>query len=683
MSINNYVLIDSSFRDRTQFPNPANFEINFATDNQDNVIFDSAILFPYPNQPKTISTIVQYNQNIFYNINKNNNIDISILNYYNFYTNQVSLDNTVYETNNNQITVSLPLTQNTYNNAVIEFLSYDNLEYTNIPFSVSTRFRPSVYTPIISSSYVSGIVELEGVTQYSPSSPYIIYTDSAYLDNTNQCYLDPRSSDIDNYYVGKNIIINNTSYLINKYDGLKRIVTIEGTFETTPSPGDTYEITTTNKWTYEISYEYYPNYENQLTDIYYLFDADNSYLYRFNYPMKIPGNILPAEIFSGVPTFPSFHLGYRIRKQRPLYHDVIQDVLDSTTQIKLPSSASSEDDYYVGKWIWISNTEQNIFRIYSGDDKTIYFQGSRGSGWGTLTPDSPTLTFKDPTQVVEVLVNVDDVYETDYFVGMTIVMLTKAWNNLSSTLGYNSLLLSTFTNQTAAMGGIVLSSSNTNPMSITLYGGFPTYFDPLTNIDFLSVYFIKTNPNGNKYYYITNYDSSTRIITLSTQLAEPVSFGDFFDIDNATIISTPIVGIDRSLGYSIEECMLFNLQSIILPNQTLDVGNRISFYPYVYVEVSNLNIPDKNIIFSNNPFAVNSRIKVPIYNVIDPNISTFVRLDGRGMNTRIYFKFGDTIRIKVLLPNGTVFKTELNDSLIPSEPIPDLQCFFTFELSKI
>lgn len=132
-----------------------------------------------------------------------------------------------------------------------------------------------------------------------------------------------------------------------------------------------------------------------------------------------------------------------------------------------------------------------------------------------------------------------------------------------------------------------------------------------------------------------------------------------------------------------ETCYKIELVSLTLPNVILNsgYGNRIAFYPYVYVEFSSTNKPAKHILWSNNPNSTTSLFKIPMYNINTPEISKFVRVDGRGMTQTITFTPRDCYTLKVLLPNGETFLTE-SDTVPPDIPDEDLQISYTFSLTK-
>ena len=78
-------------------------------------------------------------------------------------------------------------------------------------------------------------------------------------------------------------------------------------------------------------------------------------------------------------------------------------------------------------------------------------------------------------------------------------------------------------------------------------------------------------------------------------------------------------------------CFRIKLISITLPNILLDnpLGGLIAFYPYIYVEFSNVNSPmsrNKGIIYSNNPNANRALFKVSVSDTNTPLRSKFIKL---------------------------------------------------------
>lgn len=135
-------------------------------------------------------------------------------------------------------------------------------------------------------------------------------------------------------------------------------------------------------------------------------------------------------------------------------------------------------------------------------------------------------------------------------------------------------------------------------------------------------------------------------------------------------------------------CYQIELLNIIIPNKILNcgVGSRIAFYPYIYVELSNISGSSsgmKNSIYSNNPNATSMVFRVPIYDVQNPTNSSFVKLDGDGMTQTLKFKPNDSIFFSVHLSNGELFKTLENETYAPLSPNPEIQISAAFSFKRV
>ena len=151
------------------------------------------------------------------------------------------------------------------------------------------------------------------------------------------------------------------------------------------------------------------------------------------------------------------------------------------------------------------------------------------------------------------------------------------------------------------------------------------------------------------------------------------------------------------LQYSYDNCGYLDIYStsqgfyeielldLVLPNVILDneVGSRIAFYPFVYVEFSNINNQTKNLIRSNNPNSISTVFKCPIIDINTPSISKYVKLDSNGMKQIIQFNTTNPITFSVYLPNGELFKTREVDNSSPNIPNHNLQISALIRLSKV
>jgi hypothetical protein len=135
-------------------------------------------------------------------------------------------------------------------------------------------------------------------------------------------------------------------------------------------------------------------------------------------------------------------------------------------------------------------------------------------------------------------------------------------------------------------------------------------------------------------------------------------------------------------------CYKIELLDIILPNEILAIGagSRIAYYPYVYVEISNVSSSGaglKNIIYSNNPNSSKAIFRVPIYDIVNPSNSAFVKVDGDGMVQTIKFKPNDNLQFSVTLPTGEYYETILQEYFSPSMPNVYCQISTCFSIERL
>ena len=135
-------------------------------------------------------------------------------------------------------------------------------------------------------------------------------------------------------------------------------------------------------------------------------------------------------------------------------------------------------------------------------------------------------------------------------------------------------------------------------------------------------------------------------------------------------------------------CYEIELLSLILPNLPLNntIGGLIAFYPYVYVELSNVSDPNagiKGVLYSNNPNARRALFKVGITDTPTPLTSSFIKVDGNRSVQTVKFKPNDTLHIRVYLSNGDLFQTLIQDNAPPLEPNPFVQISSTFSIKRL
>ena len=120
-------------------------------------------------------------------------------------------------------------------------------------------------------------------------------------------------------------------------------------------------------------------------------------------------------------------------------------------------------------------------------------------------------------------------------------------------------------------------------------------------------------------------------------------------------------------------CYEIELISITLPNLPLDntIGGLVAFYPYFYVELSNVNAPsrgNKGIIYSNNPNANRALFRVSVNDTNTPLRSSFIKLNGDGAKQTVKFRPNDDLHFRVSIFNGTTFQTLQKDTSPPLPP---------------
>lgn len=127
------------------------------------------------------------------------------------------------------------------------------------------------------------------------------------------------------------------------------------------------------------------------------------------------------------------------------------------------------------------------------------------------------------------------------------------------------------------------------------------------------------------------------------------------------------------------------LNSLVVPNQLLSTGDgdKIVFYPYLYVQLS-VEGQATNVMYSNNPNSTHALFKASISDVVNLTDSTFVGLAGDGdMVQTVRFKTEANFKFKVTLPDGEIFETVEKERFSPSRPNPLIQISALFEAKRI
>ena len=254
------------------------------------------------------------------------------------------------------------------------------------------------------------------------------------------------------------------------------------------------------------------------------------------------------------------------------------------------------------------------------------------------------------------------------------------------------------------------------PLSISTYNkiyiSYNTIFSKIKN--YYKNYFIRLRPggynvglfipyfNGNNLYgegyqnikshtrriIYYEYDGTNCIFTVENEFEKNINLLNYtieilpFSYDNFNPLTYTGTLVQQP------SCYEFELVNLILPNQILSVGNgsKIAFYPFVYVEITNVSSSSShliNTIYSNNPNATKMVFRVPIYDVQDPATTPFVRLVASNMIQTIKFKPDDNLLFSVRLPNGDIYNTIIPENYSPSSPNQKIQISVLFRFKRV
>jgi hypothetical protein len=170
-------------------------------------------------------------------------------------------------------------------------------------------------------------------------------------------------------------------------------------------------------------------------------------------------------------------------------------------------------------------------------------------------------------------------------------------------------------------------------------------------------------------------------------------------ITSSSLTVAEILGFSRdnlsSLNYTgstvsnqESKCHEIELLNMILPNKIVKNGNgsRLTYYPYLYVEFTNITSPTSNgnnIIYSNNPNSKKCIFKATMDDIPNPLTSPFIKIDGDGMLQTIKFKVNDNLKFVVRLPNGEPLEFDEEDTITPVEPDPYSQISALFSVRQL
>lgn len=366
------------------------------------------------------------------------------------------------------------------------------------------------------------------------------------------------------------------------------------------------------------------------------------------------------------------------------------------------STLNETDDFYDGLLLVDTTTsESSIITGWNNRTKIFTLETPFSDSW--TSGDGAEII--DPSTNSEIYVSSDPSFLEDTFVGQYLYDLTIDEYRLI--IDYDPLI-KVLTLESAFGGTWAIDDYyeivSQQAIVIGDTGPFPTDITPTTvtldanassenNIyvgQFIRLTNITTPPPTTESFgtrLITAYDGSTKTVTFTPSIdtsslvaAQQLRYQILqYTSDNASFLNyrSGKKQTQRSL-YRI------TLDNLVLPNQTLDnqFGGTTAFYPYVYLVFSNDSIGTNSLLNSNNPNSSAAVFRCPITDIANPNLSTFIKIRSTMQNT-IRFNPEEDLRFQVFLPNGTVFKTVIEDNLPPERVKPGIQISCTIGLIKL
>jgi hypothetical protein len=191
-------------------------------------------------------------------------------------------------------------------------------------------------------------------------------------------------------------------------------------------------------------------------------------------------------------------------------------------------------------------------------------------------------------------------------------------------------------------------------------------------------------------FYIKYYKGSTReaFVNVTQETLELLPKTDYMiNIVNYKKNNfSPLDYTGSLVSVSSSICYEITLIELTLPNVILKTGSRIAFYPYVYVELTNLSASEKSstsTIYSNNPKSNKAVFIAPVTDIVEPIISKFVKLGSNSMTQIIKFKPTDSFKFSIYLPNGKLFEPVEHDLPPPYAPYDFLQSHAVFSIKRL
>jgi hypothetical protein len=234
---------------------------------------------------------------------------------------------------------------------------------------------------------------------------------------------------------------------------------------------------------------------------------------------------------------------------------------------------------------------------------------------------------------------------------------------------------------------IVAATSNTItlPIPATPFVGQYIY---VTNFTTAGVFTIPTPTWADQIYFVEsatgNIASVRNINGISPAPAPANQVVNIVSFARENYI--PLLYSGGMVSQSESVCYEVSLIDLSLPNVILSTGSRIAFYPFVYVQLSNISsstASSNNIIYSNNPNSSNALFICTVTDISQPINSSFLKIDAGSQTQTIKFKPNDTLKFSVFLPDGRLFQTFDPDNYSPYPPNLSLQIDAVFGVRRL
>lgn len=365
------------------------------------------------------------------------------------------------------------------------------------------------------------------------------------------------------------------------------------------------------------------------------------------------------------------------------------------------NSLSSIIDYYLGFQLNNTSTlDSRIIRGYSPADARITpataFVGTAAGNTYTISDPSTSSQIHIPAVDLSgnTILDYAEAYRNCYIIDET------ATGNNTTNIIYRKIISYDFTTRMATLESAfpvlwTISDKYTLRKDIPLEkwtvvgtsGNVITLNAGASSVNnfYVGKYIYDTTTN--KSFYIRSYNGATKQATVNNSGASLPGAGAIINIvafvaDNFV----PLIYNGSVVSQSETVCYEISLINLSLPNVTLKTGSRPAFYPYFYVELTNVTSPSgasKNIIYSNNPDSNKALFIAPVTDISQPVNSSFLKIDGGAMTQTVKFKPNDTLKFSVFLPDGKLFEPVTADYLSPYPPNLRLQIDAVFAIKRL